>query len=545
MDGRLLSTTSVDGSFTVPAGTIRISAAHFEPAEVTVAPPGPVHLLLEHPLESVIVTAYRSPLATADSPASTRTLSSQHLQQAAGLSLDDKLRQVPGFELFRRTSSLVANPTTEGVSLRGLGSTAASRSLVVFDDIPIADPFGGWIHWEELPPPAIHSIELVRGGASDLYGSSAIGGVISIVPVHPDTNRFQLSTSYGSEATTDDSLLGVLKLGQFAGLISSQVVASDGYVLIAPSVRGPIDQPYNVHAQNGLTELDHPLSHSGRIFLRGSILNEDRHNGTPIQINSTRLWRYAAGTDWSNLTLRFFGDTEHYAQTFSSIAASRRAETLTRLGKNPASELGAAGHWHQSAGSHLLFLAGADIHDVRAADYETFYPSSKGYLDTSARQRQSGIYGEVLFTPTAWTFSLSGRVDHFTNTDANQYKPALAVIKLPGLSETVFDPRLGITRRLTSVLAVSASAFRAYRAPTENELYRTGQVGSQTTQPNADLHSERATGWETGLHADPAIDRFYGEGQLLLDSHQSPDHCSDAEQHADQFIAQAREPGAD
>ena len=64
------------------------------------------------------------------------------------------------------------------------------------------DAFGGWVHWEELPPPVIHSVELVRGGASDLYGSSAIGGVISIVPVRPDANRFQLSTSYGSEATT-------------------------------------------------------------------------------------------------------------------------------------------------------------------------------------------------------------------------------------------------------------------------------------------------------------------------------------------------------
>ena len=103
---------------------------------------------------------------------------------------------MPGFELFRRTSSLVANPTTEGVSLCGSGSTAASRSLVVFDVFRSReDAFGGWIHWEELPPPVIHSVELVGGGASDLYGSSAIGGVISIIPVWLAANRFQLSTS--------------------------------------------------------------------------------------------------------------------------------------------------------------------------------------------------------------------------------------------------------------------------------------------------------------------------------------------------------------
>jgi outer membrane receptor protein involved in Fe transport len=502
--GELLATTATDGSFTVPAGSgrVQITAAHFEPTSVDLNGPSPVHVLLEHPLESVTVTAYRSPLASGDSPSSTRLLTTKQLRQAVGISLDDKLRQVPGFELFRRTSSLVANPTTEGVSLRGLGSTAASRSLVLFDEIPIDDPFGGWIHWEELPPPSIHSIELVRGGGSDLYGSSAIGGVISIVPVKPDTNRFQLSTSYGSEQTTDDSLLGILKLGKWSGLASGQVIATDGYILIAPSVRGPIDQPSNVHAQNALTEFDHGLSHDGRVFVRGSVLNEDRHNGTPVQINSTRLWRFAGGTDWGNLVVRLFGDNEHYSQTFSTINATRTAETLTRIGKDPADELGAAGHWHQPVGTHLLLLAGADIHDVRAADYETNFPASKGYLNTTARQRQSGVYGEVLFTPPAWTVSGSARVDHFSNFDASQYKTATPTIQLPQLNETVFDPRIGITRRLTTNLALNASAFRAYRAPTENELYRTGQVGSQTTQPNPDLRSERATGWETGVHAD-------------------------------------------
>ncbi|HTZ59130.1 MAG TPA: TonB-dependent receptor [Acidobacteriaceae bacterium] len=503
-DGHLITTSAADGSFTVPAGThqVQVVDPYFEPKSVDLEGASPVRVLLEHPLESVTVTAYRSPLASGDSPASTRILNTQQLRQAAGISLDDKLRQVPGFELFRRTSSLVANPTTEGVSLRGLGSTAASRSLVVFDEIPILDAFGGWVHWEEFPPPVIHSVELVRGGASDLYGSSAIGGVISIVPVRPTANRFQLNTSYGSEATTDNSLLGALKFGQWSGLLSSQLIATDGYILTAPSVRGPIDQPYNVHAQNGLTEFDHGLSHDGRIFLRGGILNENRHNGTPIQINSTRLYRYAGGADWSNLVLRLYGDTEHYSQTFSTINASRTGETLTRIGKDPADELGALGHWHQPIGTHLLVLAGADLHDVRAADYETNFPASKGYLNTSAHQRQGGVYGEVLFTPKAWTLSASGRVDHFSNFDARQYKTGAAPVTLPQINQTVFDPRIGITRRLTTALALNASAFRAFRAPTENELYRTGQVGSQTTLPNPNLLSERATGWEAGIHSD-------------------------------------------
>jgi len=47
-------------------------------------------------------------------------------------------------------------------------------------------------------------------------------------------------------------------------------------------------------------------------------------------------------------------------------------------------------------------------------------------------------------------------------------------------------------------LSLSASAFRAFRGPSLNELYRTGQVGQQITLPNASLRSERATGFEVG-----------------------------------------------
>ncbi len=119
---------------------------------------------------------------------------------------------MPGFELFRRSSSLVANPTTEGISLRGLGSTAASRSLVVLDDVPLNDPFGGWVHWEELPELSVQSVEVVRGGASDLYGSSAIGGVISVVPVRPQGNGVEVVTSGGSESLLDDGVLATGKM---------------------------------------------------------------------------------------------------------------------------------------------------------------------------------------------------------------------------------------------------------------------------------------------------------------------------------------------
>ncbi|MGH9588243.1 MAG: TonB-dependent receptor [Acidobacteriaceae bacterium] len=502
--GILLTKTTADGSFSVPAGVTRVEvvATHFAPVFASTNASAPVRVVVERPLETVVVSAYRSPLPTMDSPASTRVMSREMLQQSAPISLDGKLREVPGFELFRRSSSLVANPTTEGVSLRGLGSTAASRSLVLFDGIPLNDPYGGYIHWEEIPEPAIESVEVVRGGASDLYGSSAIGGVINILPVRPRGNGLRLSGSYGSEATTDDSALGTFGSGPWAGMFAGSVIATDGYTLIAPEFRGPIDQPSNVHAQNGLAEFDRNLPGGGRAFLRGMVLNESRHNGTPLQANGLRLWRYAAGADVSRLMLRAYGASEHYWQTFSSVPPDRASEKLTKLGHDPSDELGAQANWHQPVGRNLLLLVGADTREVRATDYSQLFVGSGGESSAGSRQRQTGVYGEALYTPKKWTLSGSARVDHFSNFDAKQYSASAGVTPLPTLEEAVFDPRIGVSRRLTHSFALNASAFRAYRAPTENELYRSFQVGQQVTKANPNLKSERATGWESGFQVN-------------------------------------------
>jgi outer membrane receptor protein involved in Fe transport len=504
MAGNTLAVSGSDGTFVLPhpPRQIEVTAPHCVTVVVTITPGQSLNIVPRQPLETVVVTAYRSALGSSDSPASTRVLDTQQLQQAASPSLDGKLREMPGFTLFRRSSSLVANPTTEGVSLRGLGSTAASRSLVVLDDIPINDSYGGWIHWEELPELSIHSIEVVRGGASDLYGSSAIGGVISVIPARTQASGLQILTSGDSESTLDDGALATMKQGPWSALASGGLIATDGYTLIAPDLRGPIDQPSNVHAQNGLAEVDRTLPGDGRVFMRSNVLNEIRHNGTPAQWNSTRLWRGAAGADWRDFALRLYGDDEHYRQTFSSIAADRASEKLTRFAFDPAGELGAALRWHRAIGAHALVLGGADTHDVRAEDNEQLFTGAGGFLDTSARQRQTGVWGEALLTPAQWTISGSARVDHFSNFNAQQFSSSGPPVQLPDFSETVFDPRLGLVRRLTSSLAWNASGFRAFRAPTENELYRTGQVGQQVTEPNPNLRSERATGWETGFQAD-------------------------------------------
>ncbi len=484
------------------------------PQETPPPPPAPLANVVPPVQHTVTVTAYRAPLGELESPASTRTLTQADLQQAAAITLDGQLRLIPGAETFRRSSSLVANPSSQGISLRGLGSTSASRTLVTEDDVPLNDAFAGWIHWEELPELSIHSVEVVRGGASDLYGSSAIGGVINVMQQRPTDNRAELKSDYGSEDTYDTSLLVSGRRGPWGAMATGGVLGTDGFVITAPNQRGLIDVPSNVHAQNGLALLDRqqgPL----RVFLRGSALNEARDNGTPVQKNGTRIWRFSTGGDWkpddgpftgSTVIFRAYGSTEHYRQTFSTIGAGRNSETLNRFAKTPDDEMGAVAHWSRPITPELLLLVGADTHDVRAGDFETVVPASQidTYVNLHDRQRQTGAYAELLWTHQAWTISGSGRVDWFSNFDGQQFQPT--VTALPRIGQRVFDPRLGISRKLGTHFALTGSGFRAYRAPTANELYRSTQVGSLLTLPNNDLHSERATGWETGV----AMEQHWG-----------------------------------
>ena len=261
--------------------------------------------------------------------------------------------------------------------------------------------------------------------------------------------------------------------------------------------------PSNVHSQSGRVEFRSGIGTDGDAFLRGNLLNEARSNGTPLQTNATRIWRYVGGADWTaneagRFVLRLYGMNQGYRQSFSSISADRSTEKLTRLQVVPSMQLGGALQWARTWHA-LTVVAGSDVLDTRGTDHET--PVVNGVHETtqsiSARQRDTGVYGEVLWQPPTWSIAFSSRVDQFNTFDAREIGLTPAPV-LPSISETIFDPRLGVVKQLGGGVSLTASGFRAFRGPSMNELYRTGQVGQQTTLANPNLRSERATGWEAG-----------------------------------------------
>jgi outer membrane receptor protein involved in Fe transport len=455
--------------------------------------------------QTATVTATRSSVALGATANTVSTLDATDLTQYPALTLDETLRQHAGFELFRRSSFWVANPTSEGISLRGLGSTAASRTLVLANGVPLNDPFGGWIHWDEFPPGTIGAVTLASGGGSDLYGSSALGGVIDIVPATPYAPLFEANLAGASENTSNLSARADLKQSRWGELFAAQSFRTAGYITTAPAIRGAVDTPSDVHFETGRVALDRPLRKTDHAFLNANLLNEARNNGTPLQTNGTRLWRYILGDDWTapgkladrlNGRIRLFGSDEAYRQSFSSINITRSTETLTRLQHVRTQEAGASADasWHRA---HLAVIAGGDLRDLRATDLEL--PTTSPFQDTSARQRFLGAFAELLAERGPWSASASVRGDDAANLATRTLTPTAAT-PIPNRSETILSPRLGLVRQLPGGIALHAAGFRAFRAPTMNELYRTGQVGSQTTLANSALVSERATGAQGGAN---------------------------------------------
>ncbi len=537
--------TDSSGAFSfdsVPAGEGRISveargfALYQQSLKATPASTLQIALSPMTVMERIVVTATRTETRLSDVSASAISLDNQDLDATPALLVDDKLRQIPGFTLFRRTGSRTANPTSQGVSLSGLGASGASRALVLQDGIPLNDPFGGWVYWGRVPQAELDTVEVVRSGISSLYGNNALGGVVQFLSHTPEAPGISLETSYGSQQTPDLSVWAGKRVGRWDGAVSTDLFHTDGYILVPSSQRGSVDTVANAeHAVVDLT-LGRQVGENGRIFGRGSFFTEGRHNGTPLQINDTRIGQASLGADaplgaFGSVALRMYGDIQDYNQSFSSIAADRNSESLTNLQHVPAQQLGASASWSKPLTKIQTLVAGFEAAQVMGWSDESIFSSGTHLRDTVAggRQRTLGLYGEdILRLTPKWIATIGGRFDHWRNFDAESVRMPVTppgpttIAPFDERSENAFSPRVSILHPVTSNISLNVSGYRSFRAPTLNELYRAFRVGNVQTLANSDLRAERLTGAEAGANAFAFNRRLNLRGTFFWDDIVNP-----------------------
>jgi outer membrane receptor protein involved in Fe transport len=499
-----------------PQGKITVTADGMEPLAQSwnSSTQQPLDLTMQPQtmVQQIVVTAARTQTRLGDTPTSMIQLSGQELQATPNFTLDDALRQVPGFSIFRRSSSRTANPTTEGVSLRGTGASGASRVLVLDNGIPLNDPFGGWVYWDRVPSSAIANVEVDQEGASSLYGSNALGGVVQVLTRSPQPAGASLELAYGNQNSPDFSAWAGGSHGGWYATGDTQLFHTDGYYLVPQAFRGSVDTKANSeYATTDLT-LGRKIGQNSRIFASGSYLDESRNNGTQLQVNDTSMGQGALGADLDlgragNLTLRFYGVFEHYYQTFSSVAGDQNSETLTNRQTVPSQGVGGSAVWSHPIGQRQTLVAGYDEHEEIGHSNEIIGTVASPFATQTGggRQRSVGVFGEDLIQVASnWTLGLSARYDHWRNFEAlisrtTLSSGAVASTLPPDVSYDVFNPRATLVHQLNDHVSWSGSVYRAFRAPTLNELYRQFRVGATTTLANPALRAERLTGGETGV----------------------------------------------
>jgi outer membrane receptor protein involved in Fe transport len=493
------TTTDAEGRFTlaVPAlpALLTISAPGFADVEVTAVTAASLSVQLRPRgiVQTVTVRAVSDDVRVT-TPGSATVLDGDALASLPAFSLDDQLRSVAGFSLFRRSSSRVANPTTFGVTLRGLAGSGASRTLVTADGVPLNDPFGGWVYWDRVPAAALDQIEVAKGGSSDAHGSAALAGAIH---VETSATGARLVGEVGQRGTNRLSLFGGRRFGGQIASASIEHGGTDGYILTGPESRGAVDvaatSTYTAGFLRGGTNF---VSTAGQTTppvhaeLRYGYFTEDRGNGTPFQTNATVVRDVNAvvnGFGWgSSWSIRGGRQSQDYDQTFSRILGGRVGEDPTSQQHVDTSSWSGSGEWTRGFGQSVLLL-GASGRSVSVELADQPLPIVTPIVPVDLRQRSGGVLAHTTVALSSRATVAAGlRADVWTSgrVDGTQTK------------RTFVSPRGSVAYELSDLLSFSTGVQRAYRAPTLNELFRDFRVGAILTTANPDLDAESSMGWE-------------------------------------------------
>jgi outer membrane receptor for ferrienterochelin and colicins len=158
-------------------------------------------------LEDVVITGTKTFKRQTDSPVIVNVLDAKTMNLIQVNTLSEGLVFQPGLRL--ETDCQTCNYTQ--LRMNGLGG---GYSQILINSRPVFSPLTGLYGLEQIPSNMIERIEVVRGGGSALYGSSAIGGTVNVITRTPDKNSYEVMLNQGlvGMAASDNQLNGNLSV---------------------------------------------------------------------------------------------------------------------------------------------------------------------------------------------------------------------------------------------------------------------------------------------------------------------------------------------
>lgn len=439
----------------------------------------------------------------------TTTIPRDQIISSASGRIDDVLRNVAGFQQFRRSDSRSSNPTAQGVTLRALGGNATSRALVLLDGVPVADPFFGYMPLSSIQPETLGRIRVTRGGGAGPFGSGALAGTIELESAGADSlPPVMANLLVNDREETEASAAITQRLGGGFAVVSGRWDRGQGFFTTPDAQRVPASARAAFDSwQVGLRAVA-PVSPDIEVQARVGLFEDRRtlrFDGADSMIEGQDAsLRLVGRGDWQFDALAYV-----QARNFSNvIVSSTRFVPVLDQRNTPATGIGGKLEVRPPISEAHNVRVGVDY---RRAEGELFEDAFSAFTGLLRERRNAGgnTANVALFVEDDWQIGpllLTGglRADHtriangfYRAVDAGGVLVSETVA--PDRSDWAVNWRAGALFYASRRLEVRAAAYTGLRLPTLNELYRPFVVFPVVTQANAALENERLEGFEVGL----------------------------------------------
>lgn len=430
----------------------------------------------------VVVSAGKFEQNIQDLTVSTVILSPEIIKKKNYITIDELLRNIPGVQM-----------NLEQISIRGssgYSKGAGARVLVAINGLPIYSGDNGDIVWELIPTNDIERIEIIKGPASSLYGSSAIGGVINIITKTISKNALTNFRNYVGfyDKPAYEIWDWSKSYRRFFGteLTHSNSYENFGYTFSFKKFDNDSYRQNDFYKRFlGYTKLSYKLNENDYVTFFANYLNQKRGNFLYWKDSRNAL----VPKDEDN------GNTVKSNRLFSGLIYHNE------LTNNLTAELKASYYRTKFTGYGIEVTTSTA--DLFRTELLTYYKLSKTNFTSGVEISNANISSNIFKNP-----SFFGGAAYF-QVEFHQIKNLIAtfglrfdLMKLDTLKiKSAVTPRAGLNYKLSNDFILRSSIGTGFRAPTPSEVFTSAGVGGGVDViENPNLTYETSLSFELGAN---------------------------------------------
>lgn len=450
----------------------------------------------------VVVSATRTEMEVKDSPSTIAVITRQQIEDRKADNVMDVLRDVPGVQ-FSRSGHLASNSP---VRIRG---SESDHVLILIDGKKIStDPsFSNTRELERIRMDDVERVEVLKGPASVLYGSSAMGGVINIITRKPQKDSIEVNLDHKvlERAGSLQTNLGVYVQAKKRGSFSWTLSAARNYLNDLSFAENKQEYPGGEEIPvnfKGIWDFNKDQQIQLDVRYLKENLNQEMYYKNPAYKMMETYYKnhirkleygltYKGKTEKTNWQLRVYHSEWKKDQDSYHIGTRKwKNFNITRSGA-----LTIDGQINHILSDHHSLTMGAEYID------EWIGSTSLGLgADTTKVYERNGkkiSYGEKNRDMVSFFVQ-----DEWTPSEKWLIIPAFRIEHSDSFGTEVV-PKLGATYFIKPDVRIKANVGKGYRIPTILELYRKSMGGVMGTMlGNPDLNPEESWGYEVGFEKD-------------------------------------------